>query len=165
MLTSRRDRWSGLIILFVAMFWCWGVVESIPALEDSSRLGARGFPLGLGVLLALLGLAIFALSLRAQPGDGPAAGTGGDQVPLGMEVWAVTITVGLLAAYAALLEYTGFIIATALCVALALGPVLNVWRPMLIIGMSLGMSLGIYLVFGKLLGVYLPYGRWINLAF
>ena len=53
-------------------------------------------------------------------------------------------------------------IATALVVATAVGPVLGIWRPKLIFGMSLGLSLGIYLVFGKLLGVYLPYGKLID---
>ena len=63
------------------------------------------------------------------------------------------------------MEQTGFLIATAATVAVALTLVLRIWRPVLILGLSLGLAAGIYLVFGKLLGVYLPHGRLIDLTF
>ncbi len=165
-MTSRLpDIILSTILLVVSALWCWGVVATIPGAEDGSRLGARGFPLGLGLLLGGLSLIVLLQSLRpaaveASDEEAAAAGTA-----RGVEVWAIAATVGLLVAYAVLLEYTGFMIATALVVATAVGPVLGIWRPKLILGMSLGLSLGIYLVFGKLLGVYLPYGKLINLAF
>jgi putative tricarboxylic transport membrane protein len=163
-MTARAsDRLLGLVLVALSSLWCWGVIISIPGIEDGSRLGARGFPLGLGVLLGLLGLLVFVRTLTpASQGAGvrPARET-----PPRTEIWAVGTTVALLFFYAVLLEYTGFVIATAVITALAVGPVLGVWRPRLIAGMSLGMALGIYLIFGKFLGVYLPYGKIVNLAF
>ena len=165
-MTSRRpDIILSTILLVVSALWCWGVLATIPGAEDGSRLGARGFPLGLGLLLGGLSLIILLQSLRpasVETIDDEAAAPG---ISRGVEAWAIAATVGLLVGYAALLEYTGFMIATALVVAAAVGPVLGIWRPKLILGMSVGLSLGIYLVFGKLLGVYLPYGKLINLAF
>jgi putative tricarboxylic transport membrane protein len=165
-MTSRLpDILLSTILLVVSALWCWGVVATIPGAEDGLRLGARGFPLGLGLLLGGLSLVILLQSLKAGAVEKPGDETETADVSRGVEVWAIAATVGLLVGYAALLEYTGFMIATALVVATAVGPVLGIWRPKLILGMSVGLSLGIYLVFGKLLGVYLPYGKLINLAF
>lgn len=165
MASRRSDIILSTILLMVSALWCWGVVATIPGAEDGSRLGARGFPLGLGLLLGGLSLIILLRSFRQGTGEiADDEGTPPD-ISRGVEVWAIAATVGLLVGYAALLEYTGFVIATASVVALAIGPVLGIWRLKLIAGMSVGLSLGIYLVFGKLLGVYLPYGKLINLAF
>lgn len=165
-MTSRRsDIILSTILLMVSALWCWGVVTTIPGAEDGSRLGARGFPLGLGLLLGGLSLIILLQSFRPASADNVDGDTAPPDISRGAEVWAIAATVGLLVGYAALLEYTGFMIATALVVAAAVGPVLGIWRPKLILGMSVGLSLGIYLIFGKLLGVYLPYGKLINLAF
>jgi putative tricarboxylic transport membrane protein len=165
-MTSRRpDIILSTILLVVSALWCWGVLATIPGAEDGSRLGARGFPLGLGVLLGGLSLIILLQSLRPGPVGTTSDEAAAPDISRGVEAWAIAATVGLLVGYAALLEYTGFMIATALVVAAAVGPVLGIWRPKLILGMSIGLSLGIYLVFGKLLGVYLPYGKLINLAF
>ncbi|MEM7636272.1 MAG: tripartite tricarboxylate transporter TctB family protein [Pseudomonadota bacterium] len=164
MASRRSDIILSSILLLVSALWCWGVVTTIPGAEDGSRLGARGFPLGLGLLLGGLSLIILLQSFRPTPAD-TIDGEAPPDISRGAELWAVAATVGLLVGYAALLEYTGFMIATALVVAAAVGPVLGIWRPRLILGMSIGLSLGIYLIFGKLLGVYLPYGKLINLAF
>lgn len=165
MASRRSDIILSTILLMVSALWCWGVVTTIPGAEDGSRLGARGFPLGLGLLLGALSLVILLQSLRPGTLQTVSDEAAEPDISRGVEAWAIAATVGLLVGYAALLEYTGFIIATALIVATAVGPVLGIWRPKLIIGMSLGLSLGIYLIFGKLLGVYLPYGKLINLAF
>lgn len=165
MISRRSDIILSTILLVVSALWCWGVVTTIPGAEDGSRLGARGFPLGLGLLLGGLSLIILLQSFRPASADAVDGEAAPADISRGAELWAIAATVGLLVGYAALLEYTGFMIATAVVVAAAVGPVLGLWRPKLILGMSIGLSLGIYLVFGKLLGVYLPYGKLINLAF
>jgi len=163
-MTARgSDRLLGLVLILVSALWCWGVVQTIPGIDDGSRLGARGFPLGLGALLGGLGM-ILLVQAFLRPAEIEPEKT----VPTEArrtEVWAVCITVGLLAGYAALLEYTGFLIATFLITVIAVGPALRIWRPGLIAGMALGLSVGIYLVFGKLLGVYLPHGSLVDLSF
>ena len=164
-MTARgSDRLLGLILIATSCLWCWGVVVSIPGIEDGSRLGARGFPFGLGVLLGVLGAVVLIRSLAARRPEAQSEAAE-ETIAKGVELWSVSAIVLLLLGYAVLLEYTGFLIATASITALAVGPVLGMWRPRLIAGMSLGIPLGIYLVFGKLLGVYLPYGKIVNLAF
>lgn len=163
--SRRSDIILSTILLVVSALWCWGVVTTIPGAEDGSRLGARGFPLGLGLLLGGLSLIILLQSFRPASVEIIDDETAAPDISRGVEAWAIAATVGLLVGYAVLLEYTGFMIATALVVAAAVGPVLGIWRLKLIAGMSAGLSLGIYLIFGKLLGVYLPYGKLINLAF
>lgn len=161
------DRLLGLALLVFAVAWTVIVVETIPS-GSSGPVGPRGFPLGLGVLLAgLSGLLILGSFTRdADPDATPETDEPQPKsLTLGVEVWAVASTVGLLVVYTLLLSYTGFIIGTALTVAAGLLLVLKTpgWR--LLLGMSLGMSLGIYLIFGKLLGVYLPHGSWVDIYF
>jgi putative tricarboxylic transport membrane protein len=165
MMTARASNLlTGAVLLVVSLLWCWGVVETIPGADDGSRLGARGFPLGLGILLGVLSLVLLVQGLLTQI-DGESAEGEADLTGTRTELWAVLSTVALLCGYALLLEYVGFIIATVLIVVIAIGPVLQVWRAKLILFTSLGLSLGVYVIFGKLLGVYLPYGKLINLAF
>lgn len=180
-MTHRTDLITGSILLVISVLWCWGVVSTIPSAEDT-RLGARGFPLGLGVLLGALGAVLAAKSSFTKPArtaslephkDAPEFNSGDAGLTKNSnpsshqrsELWAVVSTVALLLLYAFLLEYTGFIIATFLTVAIAVGVVFGLWRWRLLLGMSVGISVGVYLIFGKLLSVYLPFGKWINLAF
>lgn len=165
MAAYHTDRILGAVLVIVAALWTWAVIETIPFFDDGSGLGARGFPLGLGVLLGVLGFILLVRSfVIREAGEAGAAEPAVERTDLRHELWAVGMVL-LLPVYAALMQYTGFVIATFVTVALAVGPMLGLWRPRLLLGMSLGLSLGIYLIFGKLLGVYLPYGTWINLAF
>ena len=157
----RRDLLLGILAACAAALWCWGVVATIPDAYGEGRLGPRGFPLIGGVLLGVLGLAVVAQSLR----EAPDVGDGGDGDRKPGEWGPVAAAAGLLAGYALLLELAGFLLATAATVAVAVGPVLGVWRWRLIGGMALGIPLGIYLVLGKLLGVYLPVGRLVGITF
>ncbi len=75
------------------------------------------------------------------------------------------MTVGGLVVYGMLLEPFGFIPSTAFMVAVVLLFGLRVRSPVLIAGMAIGLSLGCYLVFGKLLGTYLPPGHIITIYF
>jgi len=168
MMTARgRDRLTGLALVVVAGLWCLGVVETIPDAYGDARLGPRGFPLALGVLMGALGAALVAVAgaSEAPKEAGPAEAVGESGAERKAHAFAAAATVLLLAAYAALLEHAGFLIATAATTAAAVLIVNGPRRPFLVAGMALGMALGIYLALGKLLGVYLPYGRWINVAF
>lgn len=111
-----------------------------------------------GVLLGVLGIAVFAGAVLRRSSKRGAAS-------FNHELGPVLAAAGLLVGYAVLLEQVGFLLATAATTAIAVGPVLKIWRWRLIAGMSLGLPLGVYLILGKALGVYLPYGKLINLAF
>ena len=156
--SRQTDLLLGGLATIAAALWCWGVLATIPGVEGEGRLGPRGFPLVAGVLLGALGIAVFAdAALRRSSKRGAAS--------FNRELGPVLAAAGLLVGYAVLLEQTGFLLATAAAAAIAVGPILKIWRWRLIAGMSLGLSLGVYLILGKALGVYLPYGKLVNLAF
>ena len=155
------SRGVGLLLgsasVLVAAIWCWAVIETIPGAAGEGRLGPRGFPLGMGAILGVLGLTAIAHSLfERRSGEETKFSKG--------EIRAAVSTFGLLVGYGALLQYTGFVIGTTALVAVAVGPVLGVWSWKIIVGMAVCLSIGLYLVLNVLLGVYLPVGKLVNIA-
>jgi FtsH-binding integral membrane protein len=163
MTSQRRDRLAGSILLVFAGLWCWGAVTMIPTGVGQAPVGPRGFPLGLGLLLAALSAMLVASSFIGQHRD--AADEAPQETPLSIEAWAVASTLSILVGYAAMMYATGFIIATAVTVTAALVLILGKrsWR--LVGGLSLGTAFGAYIIFNKVLGVYLPHGRWLDFWF
>lgn len=163
MTSQRRDRLSGSILLVFAGLWCWGAVTMIPAGVGPGPVGPRGFPLGLGLLLAALSALLVASSFIGIRGEAPDEPR--QETRLGVEAWAVASTLSILIGYGAMMYATGFIIATAVTVIAALVLILGKrsWR--LVGGLSLGTAFGAYIIFNKVLGVYLPHGRWLDFWF
>jgi len=64
-----------------------------------------------------------------------------------------------------LLERLGFVFSSMLFVASVMTMLLRIRRPVFVLAMSVGLSLGSYVIFGKLLGTYLPPGSWITIQF
>jgi hypothetical protein len=170
MSSAHRDRITAFIVMLMAAAWCWAAIETIPAGDDGAPVGARSFPLGMGIILVLLGLVLLASTWRRSAEDeedssvdGPASQ--GPSPPLWLEATSVAAVLLLIAAYVFLLGALGFIAATFLTVALGIGGVLGIRRPRIILGLSVGLALGIYILFGKVLGVYLPHGSWFDITF
>jgi hypothetical protein len=168
MTSQGRDRLTGTILLVFAGLWCWGVLTMIPNVGHGT-VGPRGFPFGLGILLAALSALLivstfFKSTTVPSGGDGeePSAQQGN---PLLVEVWAVGSTVALLAGYAYLMTATGFLIATVVAVAAALLIIVGKRSLALVGGLSLGTALVAYVIFAKILNVYLPRGRWVDIWF
>lgn len=159
-----RDRLAGSILLVVAGLWCWGVVATIPAAADASRLGPRGFPLGLGVLLVALS-ALLIVSSFTKPEEEPVEALKADGPPLGVEIWAVLCTLGFLVGYTAMLWAAGFLVATVTIVAAGLVLILGKRNWLFVGSMSVGTALVVFVTFNKILGVYLPHGRWVDIWF
>jgi putative tricarboxylic transport membrane protein len=158
MSTSLRDRVAGAALLVLALVWIVLVYLTIEPSQDAAA-GPRAFPLFFGFALAVLALAVLLQSFRPR-----AAAREPDPVPAGpSEPAAVVATIGSIVVYGALLEPLGFIPSTALVVALMMVLVLRVTAPLMVAAMAIGLSLGCYLVFGKLLGTYLPPGTWITI--
>jgi putative tricarboxylic transport membrane protein len=158
---SLRNRISGIVLLAVALVWLALVYRTI-APGQGADVGPRAFPLFFGYVLAGLSLILLLQSLlptAPEPEESrvPAALPG--------EWTAVAMTVGGLVVYGMLLEPFGFIPTTVVAVAAFLLLILRVTSPIVIAGMAIGLSLGCYLVFGKLLGVYLPPGEIITIYF
>jgi len=157
---SKSDRLAGAILLLVALLWIAGVVWTIPdVVGDGGRVGPRGFPLAMGVLLAVLSALMIAGSFTAADPDADSNGAGRfDRA----EVWALISTFGFLGGYVALLMWFGFVIATAVSTAAFLVFVLKKRSPQLVAGVSLGLAFGIWLILGKAMGVYLPHGTIVD---
>jgi hypothetical protein len=68
-----------------------------------------------------------------------------------------------LVAYALLMEWFGYVVATIIVVIGLLRFALDVRSLPVLLGMSLSMSFGVYFVMGSLMGVYLPHGTVISL--
>ena len=172
MSVSLRDRIAGTALLAVALVWIALVYLTIEP-SQGTEAGPRAFPLFFGIVLAGLSLLLLFQSVRspaqASQGAQGAQGTQADSDDIGAvlpgEWTAVVLTVGGFVVYGALLEPFGFMPATAFMVTILLLFALRVRSVVMIAAMAIGLSLGCYLVFGKLLGVYLPPGRIITIYF
>ena len=160
---SLRNRISGIVLLAVALVWIVLVYQTIGPGQDPGAVGPRAFPLFFGWVLAGLSLLLFLQSFRsaASEPDDETDETAG----LPGEWTAVAITVGGLVVYGILLEPFGFIPSTIFAVAAIMLVGLRVRSLVTVAAMSIGLSLGCYLVFGKLLGTYLPPGQIITIYF
>jgi putative tricarboxylic transport membrane protein len=156
---STSDRVAGTILLLFAALWIVGVFWTIPEVADGARLGPRGFPLAMGVMLVALSAMLIAGSFAmAEPATGESKESSFNRA----EFWALLSTFGFLGGYVVLMAWLGFLIATVVSTALFLIIALNKRSPVLIVGMSLGLAVGIWLILGKLMGVYLPHGAIID---
>ncbi len=85
---SQRDFWSGLLFVAAGLAFAWGA--TFYRLGDSARPGPGFFPLGLGLLTALLGLVILFKALTVERADGDPIGSIAWK-PLGFIVGAVML--------------------------------------------------------------------------
>ena len=163
MSTILRNRIAGIVLLALALVWIALVYQTIAA-GQVGEVGPRAFPLFFGYVLAVLSLILLVQSFWPPAGD---VEDESDRSPamLPGEWIAVAMTVGGLVVYGMVLEPFGFIPSTAFVVAVVMFFGLRVRSPVLLSGMAIGLSLGCYLVFGKLLGTYLPPGQIITIYF
>jgi putative tricarboxylic transport membrane protein len=158
--SEKSDRLAGVILLLVAVLWIAGVFWTVPDFAgDSGRIGPRGFPLAVGVMLAALSALLIAGSFVSAEVDADRNDKRGFDHA---EVWALVSTFGFLGGYVALLAWVGFVIATAVSTAAFLVFFLKKRSPLLVFGMPLGLAFGIWLILGKAMGVYLPHGAIID---
>jgi hypothetical protein len=158
---SLRNRISGAVLLSVALVWIVLVYQTITP-SQGTEAGPRAFPLFFGYVLAILSLLLLFQGFRAAKSDHE---TEAAAAPLPGELTAAALTIGGFVVYGMLLEPFGFIPSTAFIVVVLMLAVLRVRSLLLIAGMAIGLSLGSYLVFGKLLGTYLPPGQIITIYF
>jgi putative tricarboxylic transport membrane protein len=159
---SLRNRISGAVLFAIAVVWIALVYATI-APGEGSEAGPRAFPLFFGYVLAGLSLLLLLQSLRPPAPDLDHDADAHAALP--REWISVAVAIGVIVLYGLLLEPFGFIPSTAFIVALVLPFGLGVKSPVIVLGMAIGLSLGCYLVFGKLLGVYMPPGQIITIYF
>ncbi len=152
------DRITGLVLLVLATVWVILVWRTIP--PGAGPVGPRTLPLGLGVALAVLSawLMWFGTGEAEEPAPDPAPAAG-DWVTLRM----VLATFLSIAVYGVLMERIGFVFATAAVVLALLWLALGIRDTRKLVGMTIGIPIGCWLVFGKLLGSHLPRSPWFSL--
>ena|SRR5690242_16129575 len=149
-----RDRIVGTVLIVFAAVWCVTVWLTVPNNYGEALVGPRDVPFGLGIGLAVLALALIGISYVGGAGASHVRDKGDRR----SEWWAVGVVAGSLLAYALLMEWFGFVIATIVVIVGLLRLALGVRSLPIILGMSLSMSFGVYFVMGGLMGVYLPHG-------
>ena len=141
-----EGRLGGVLILtFAIAYFIVGL--SMPRSSLGDPLGARAFPLVLGGLLVLLGLSLAVAPVKV---GGGAAGSGRPS----MKAAALAV---LLCVYGYTLPLAGYLVGTILFIGITaylLGE--RSWR--LLIGLSAGVSVGVYLLFTQVLDIPLPAG-------
>lgn len=158
---TKSDRLTGLILLAVAVFWLAGVFWTIPEVAGGARVGPRGFPLAMGVALAVLSVMLIGASFLTPEA---AAEPDEDVVPVDgrIEIWALVSTFGFLALYVLLLDLFGFLLSTIAVTTLFLVFVVDKRSPKLVLLTSFGLAFAVWLILGKAMGVYLPRGSLID---
>jgi hypothetical protein len=155
-----KTRLTGLTLLAFAVAWTVGAFWLIPEGFGGGPISPRGFPAGLGMLLALLSLALLAGTFGKEHRDEDDGGAlFGDRKS---EIWAIATTFVFLLAYMAGLYLVGFVIATLVVLAATLFFALRYRSPLVLLGVPLVLTFGIWLLMGKLMGVYLPHGVLIH---
>lgn len=100
---SEKDLWSGILFIVVGAAFAWAATDY--TLGTSARPGPGYFPLGLGVILAVLGLLVALQALSFSDGGPP-----GDRV--GAFAWRPLLTiVGSVALFGLLLPRAGALVA------------------------------------------------------
>jgi hypothetical protein len=103
---SQKDFWSGVMFVVVGAAFAWGALNY--NFGSSARPGPGYFPLGLGMLLALLGgLAMFeAMTIDTEDGE-----------PIGAIAWKpLLVVVAALAGFGFILPRLGMVISLPLLV-------------------------------------------------
>jgi hypothetical protein len=142
---SHRDFWAGLMFIVIGLAFAWGATYY--RFGESARPGPGYFPLGLGILLAVLGTIVLFKALTIETDGGE---------PVGRIAWRpLLIVLGSLALFAFLLPRVGLVIALPILVvtsALA-GEEFRVGEAL---ANAAVLTLGSWLVFIKGLGLTIP---------
>lgn len=158
-MTNRvQDIVLGVVLMTLAAIWTWLVVDTIPPGFGDGEIGARAFPLAFGLIL--LGLAALLLLRTLLMSDDNAATPAADAPK-----WVpALLLLGEIALYGFLLEKIGFVLATPVIVLLVMMVNLRVLSISKLLSMSLGLTVGCWIIFEKVLGIYLANGTWMNLG-
>lgn len=161
-MTGRtQDILVATILLVLSCVWIWLVTTTIRTGFGGGDIGPRAFPLTLGVALA--GLSLLLLVRCYLAGGGPAEHSGEADSPHFNLVPALVV-LGEILLYGFLLQKVGFLLATTAIVLFIMLFSLRLRSLKTIIGVTLGVPVGAWLIFEKLLGIYLANGSLLNLG-
>jgi hypothetical protein len=158
-----RDRIVGAVLIALSLAWCTVVWITVPKGYGDAPVDPRDAPFWLGVGLIVFSLAMIVRSYfaaDAPPEETEITAAARDRKS---EWLAIGVVTSSLIAYALLMDWFGYVIATIVVVGALLRFALGVRSLPLLLGMTLSMSFGVYFVMGTLMGVYLPHGTVISL--
>jgi putative tricarboxylic transport membrane protein len=166
---NMRDIVLSLVLLILATVWTYIVIDTIRPGFGHGDIGPRAFPMVLGFILAGLSVLLLlrALPLRQMPpsthcNDGGATGV---EVEPASGRWGSVVLVSIeIAGYGFLLQKIGFVLATPVLLLFVLVVHLRLKSWKTILGTTLGITLGCWLIFKKILGIYLANGTWFNIG-
>ena len=142
---SQKDFWSGVMFVVVGLAFAWGATNY--SMGSAARPGPGYFPLGLGLLLAVLGAAIVLQSLVLDTPDGD---------PIGPWPWKqAVIILGAVALFGVAIPRLGMAASLPLLIgisSLASGEFR--WKEVLVT--SIVLTVGSWLIFIKGLGLTIP---------
>ncbi len=163
-MTNRtQDIVLGATLVALAAIWTWLVIDTIPPGFGDGEIGARAFPLAFGlILLALASLLLLRLFMASRQ-DGGTTDTELNE-PESLKWGAALLLLVEIALYGFLLEKIGFVLATPMIVLLVMTLNLGIRSVRKLAAMSLGLTVGCWLIFEKVLGIYLANGTWLNIG-
>jgi len=161
---SKIDRWLGTCLTLFALLWLWLVRTYVPDIRTEGEPGPRGFPLLIGVVLAVLGVILVVRSIiavRLKPDTTYAGGSETIARVTRREAGFAGGTFALLILYAFLLDKVGFIVSTPIVTTLTMIGLLRMRKWLPILSVAIGFTGGCWLIFDALLGTPLPRGTWL----
>ena len=144
------NRRLGVALVLIGLAWLWLVQYYIPQVPTEGEPGPRFVPFVLGVVLAVLGIA-----LAVHPGP---------RVPVDpsrRETRIALATFAMLILYAFLLDRAGFVLSTAALMVAAVVGVLRIRRWLFMAVFAVAFPVGCWIIFDSLLGIPLPSGTWV----
>ncbi len=157
----------GVVLTLLAVVWLWLVDNYIPEIASEGEPGPRALPFLLGIILAILGVALAVIRSAGPPVDGKDLSSAGPasrpqaDPPAPPTTRIALVTFGLLLVYAFLLDTIGFISATAGLMLAAMAGVLGMRRWVFMAVFAAAFAAGTWLVFNTLLGIPLPRDPWL----
>ncbi len=145
----RAQRAAASLVLVLGAGYLWGSL-AIPEISIGDPLGPRAFPVLLGGLMALLGASLLVW---------PAAGGEGGAMGISLHTAGLVL---LLGAYGYAIPRLGYPLATFLFLGAA-SRLLGERSWWVGGGLSVGFSLGVFLLFTKVLDIPLPLGFMLKL--
>lgn len=161
---TNRQRHNGLlsgVLLAVAGIWIWLVTDTIRGGFGGGDVGPRAFPLAFGILLAVLAGLLLVRVVMSRPGTPEVLP---DQAAPHFTPLPAVVVLAEVFLYGFLMQKLGFLIATTAIVLIIMLFNLKLRSVWTIIGITVGVPVGTWLMFEKVLGIYLANGSWINLG-
>jgi hypothetical protein len=147
-----RNYVIGFLLLTLSVVWTWLVIDTIPAGFGDGDIGPRAFPLMFGLCLGFLSVLLLLKSLMNRQKVETARSLVTEH-QLAIHWLPTALLLIEILGYGYLLKTVGFVISTPILVLFVMFVNLRVRSVKMLLGMSIGITLGIYLANGWLINI------------